>query len=126
MDYERSISRTAKENPKKFWEFVKSKTKVKDSIPDLEIPGTDGPNTNPEMTSTDKEKADVLSKFFSSVFIKDESEPVPNFEKRTNNILQNLIITEEMVLKKLQNLKTFFWYEKNRVNSNASKSKVQI
>ena len=44
IEYEKNISESAKCNPKRFWEYAKSKTKCKEVIPDLGIPGTDGPN----------------------------------------------------------------------------------
>jgi hypothetical protein len=36
--YEKNISISAKNNPKKFWNYVQSKTKVRSGIPDLQIP----------------------------------------------------------------------------------------
>ena len=106
LEFEKNISRNAKENPKQFWKYANSKTKVKDSIPDLDIPGTDDETGKFESTKTDKEKANVLSDFFSSVFTTENKQNIPPFEKLTDHILENLKTTQEMVLKKLKALKT--------------------
>ena len=34
-EYEKTVARQVKDNPKKFWKFVKSKTKSSSNIPDL-------------------------------------------------------------------------------------------
>ena len=39
VEYEKLVERNPKENPKKFWEYAKSKMKVRQGIPDLDIPG---------------------------------------------------------------------------------------
>ena len=63
--FERGISLEAKENPKSFWKFVKSKTKTRSVIGDLK-------NENGEWISDDHEKANELNSFFSLVFTKNE------------------------------------------------------
>ena len=60
---EKNTAYGAKENPKKFWSYVKSKSKTKTSISDMYKD-----NNKTELTNTDSEKADVLGEFFSSVF----------------------------------------------------------
>ena len=34
-NYEKNIAKDAKKNPKKFWQYVKNKTNVKQQLPDL-------------------------------------------------------------------------------------------
>ena len=62
-------------------------------------------NNKNETTKNDAEKADTLLNFFCSVFTKEGLENLPEFTKTTDEILPELIITEEMVMKKLKNLK---------------------
>ena len=63
--YEKNISLQAKNNPKVFWKFVGSKTKMKSKIPDLYTTEDEDPDM---MTGSDQEKAETLGKIFSSVF----------------------------------------------------------
>lgn len=57
-------------------------------------------------TKGEKQKADVLNDFFSSVFTREDHTNIPDFPNRkTRDEMQDLQITEEMVLKKLKKLK---------------------
>ena len=103
-DLEKEISRTAKENPKKFWGYVKSKMKTKTGIADL-IKKKDG--NHEELTKTDQEKAEVLADFFSSVFTLEPDTEIPKLEEKNyHDPLMNMLITQEEVQKKLLKLKT--------------------
>ena len=66
--YEKDIPIKSKENSKAFWKFVSSKTKLRSSIPSLFTVEHD-PN---KLTNDDQDKADILGKFFSGVFVKEE------------------------------------------------------
>ena len=59
--YERKLAEEIKVNPKSFWKYVRSKTKVKQGISNLER--QDG-----SFAHTDEEKAEELNKFFASAF----------------------------------------------------------
>ena len=62
-ELEKSIAKEAKENPKKFWNYVKSQRKTKERIPDLVM------DENSRQKSTnDTQKAETLSQFFASSF----------------------------------------------------------
>ena len=56
---EKDIAMSAKENPKKFWSYIKSKSKTKTSIADLY---TDESKTT--LTDSDEAKANVLGTSF--------------------------------------------------------------
>ena len=64
-EYERTIAQQAKINPKAFYSHVNHKLKTKPSIPDLDKPAR-------RVTSSDQEKAEVLNKFFTSVFTNED------------------------------------------------------
>ena len=70
-NFERDLAKNIKNNPKKFWHYVNSKSKTKTGVQSLK-------NDKGELVEGDKEKADILNQFFSSVFTKDISSTVPN------------------------------------------------
>ena len=99
-EYESDIMKSFKAKPKKFYNYLRSKQKVKVGVPDLEK--DDG-----SFTQTDSEISEVLSKFFSSVFTHESNDkPLPDFGKRCEVTLESVNITEDKVLKKLQSLKS--------------------
>ena len=75
--YEKGLSIQAKENPKAIWNYIKSKTKVKEGIGELHI---DPNNIKSAKTDDDKEKADILADYFSNVFTKEPEGPVPHLQ----------------------------------------------
>ena len=102
-EIENNIAATVKENPKVFYRHANSKTKVKSGIDDLEMYDEDGKFDR--LTVNDQEKAEALSEFFSSVFTTENDEEVPQLPKMTAKVLNEVDITEEVVLKKLNALK---------------------
>ena len=74
---EKDIAKNIKSNPKKFWQYANSKRKIKMGIPNLKISQAGG---EIKMTKDDSEKAEVLAKFFSSVFTAEPAGPVPFVE----------------------------------------------
>ena len=102
---EKTIAKCVKSNPKAFWQYSQQKLKKRSAIPDLQIPGTD---KDPKYATNDEGKAELLVNYFSSVFTKEpQNDEMPFFEKRNYlNELDDIDITRDMVLKKLQKLKT--------------------
>ena len=102
---EKKIAKNAKSNPKAFWNYTRSKLKTQSTIPDMVNPGTEN---NPQYTKNDSEKAEVFLNYFSSVFTQEtDTSDMPPFEARNyKDMLENIEITEDMVLKKLKKLKT--------------------
>ena len=70
-DYEHSLSKEVKSNPKAFFAYAKSKLKYASSIPDLK----DGS----KIITSDEGKATLFNSFFKSVFTK-EKNTLPDFE----------------------------------------------
>lgn len=64
-----------KENPKKFWTYVKSKTKARTSIPYYTWM-----QKKAKVSDNDYDKAEILANFYTSVFTKDNSEDLPVME----------------------------------------------
>lgn len=97
-EYENSIARGVKANPKGFWAYYKSKTKAKDNIPHL-ISQTGC------MSSCDQEKADIFNNFFSSVFTREDAANLPQAPSyRLQSCISNIVLTEDEVLKKLSEI----------------------
>ena len=97
-----NIAILSKSNPKKFWSYVNSKVKSHNQIGDLNY--TKSVTNGQKVATTNEEKVDILNDYFSSVFIEESYEEVeevaicgiPNMEK--------IVINEEIILKKLDNL----------------------
>ena len=99
-DKEAEIARESKKNPKKVWKHIKSKLKTKPGITELQFSETD---TTKGTTKNDKDKAEVLSKFFSSVFTEEPDGEVPSMEPKTEESLENVVVTAEDIAKRLKN-----------------------
>ena len=96
--FKKIIAKNLKKDPKSFWRYANSKIKTRSKISQLSK--TDG-----NLTENDKEKADVLNTFFSSVFTEENLNHIPTLENKYETPLKLLSITPEMVLKKLKRLK---------------------
>ncbi len=101
-EFEKKLAKESKTNPKAVWKYIHSKSKVKDGIADLYV---DPSNQNSPTTSNNKHKANILSKFFSSVFTDEPPGDIPRIpNKHCSEDMPRLIITELMVEKKLTEL----------------------
>ena len=97
--FEKKIAKDCKQNPKAFWSYYSSQNKTHSDIPTLE-------DERGKKFTTDKEKAEALNSFFSSVFTKEEATNIPHVPKQTRSTMEPLHFTEEEVLKVLGKLKT--------------------
>ena len=95
-DKEKKIANESKRNPKKFWNYVKSKLKTKPGISELLINESD-------TTKSDEEKAEVLSEFFAQVFTEEPGGDLPSMDIRTEEKLEDFVISAEKVEKTLRN-----------------------
>ena len=103
-NFEKGLAKEVKKNPKALWKYINSKSKTREGVSDLNIDPT---NTKSPLTKSDQEKAQVLGNFFTSVFTNEPDGDIPESpEKVINEAMGNLLITEEMVKKKLNKLRT--------------------
>ena len=100
---QKDVAKSCKENPKKIWNYIKSKSKCVNGIGDIKITDSDGA----KILCDDQEKSNAFVNYFSSVFTlekDDVTERMENNPKINYNML-DLVITEKMVLDKLLKLK---------------------
>ena len=97
--YEAKLAEDIKTNPKAFWMYTNSRLKTKSGIEDLlKDDGT--------LTGSDEEKANVLNRFFDSVFTDEDYSCVPSLpEPWTGLVLDDLTLTPQEVEKKLRGLR---------------------
>ena len=87
-DFETKIAQNAKDNPKQFWGYMKSRLKTRPKIPALRK--ADG-----STASNPKDKADLLNEFFSGVFtIENSDSPLPKTQEY-NEAITTILITPD-------------------------------
>ena len=92
------LAKEAKNNPKALFKYMSSKTKPRETIPDLQK--NDG-----NFTEGNKEKAEVLNTFFGSVFTKETDTDMPDCNFPVEGKLTNIEVTEDIFIKLLKKLK---------------------
>ena len=98
--YEKGVASEGKKNPKKFWRYVQDRMKSKSGIGTLKT--KDG-----SLITNDKDKAETLNEFFSSVFTNENKNNIPNLapgEYSNGAFLSEIIVTPKAVEKKLHEL----------------------
>ena len=98
--HERNIAKDCKENPSKFWRYVNEKCKTNVGVSSLK-------DEKGNLVTSDEERAEILNKFFTSVFLKEDVSNLPNIEEgcfSSGKNIQDVIITPEAVEKKLKKL----------------------
>ena len=99
-EYEKNVVFNCKTNSKCFWKYVRDKLDMKCGISSLKK--EDG-----SLATENKDKADVLNNFFSSVFTREDLVNIPYIGRssRSDGIeLTEIILTAEAVKNKLKNL----------------------
>ena len=71
--FETKLAQESKANPKAFWRYVSSKTKLRTGVGTLQGEGG-------KMAVTDEEKAEVINTFFSKVFTREDKDNIPNIQ----------------------------------------------
>ena len=99
---QKNIALTCKNNPKKFWQHVRSKTVSSPGIGDIKVPEGNAFKT----LSTDVEKAEVFSDYFSQIYtVESDVAFVELPEIMPLNSLPQIVFSEPVVLRKLDELK---------------------
>jgi hypothetical protein len=101
-DHEKDIANRSKENQKKFWQYVKSQTKTRPGVSDLKY--TDPETNQNKTTESDREKAEVLVNFFSTVFTTEPDGELPRFDTRSEKMMEGIQVDINTVKKKLEKL----------------------
>ena len=98
--HEKNISQKCKEDPNVFWKYVNAKSKTSAGLSCLK--DKDG-----NLLTSDKDKANALNNFFTSVFSKENLSNLPNLGEGSMSggvIVNDCIITEAEIVKKLKDL----------------------
>ena len=94
-NYEKEITTNAKTNPNLFLQYANPKAKTRIGVAQLVSDG-DYNCKNPKLTETDAEKTEILSDYFSSVFIHEPRGEIPTLpNKHVKNTLGKVNITEK-------------------------------
>ena len=100
-NFELNLARNVKGNPKLFWNYAKSRLKSRKAIPSLS-------KQNGEKAITDKDKAETLNDFFTSVFTIEDIDTIPPVSKLADvEPLVSIEITPKIVHKKLMKLNLY-------------------
>ena len=98
-EFEEDVAANIKGNPKRFWNYANSRLKTKPKIEDLR--DDDG-----LLKSGDQDKANILNKFFRSVFTMEDTNDIPRLSFRHDGAsLDDIDITSAAIEAKLSNLK---------------------
>ena len=97
---EKDIARQAKSNPKMFWRYINTKTKTREGISQLVVPGEN------RLSESDGEKAEALLKHFTSVFTTEPNEPLPTANNQSYKSELNSITVSPDMVKKVKEIKS--------------------
>ena len=100
-DFEKNICQNPKNNPKKFWWYVRHKLKTKSGV----APLLENVKDRESMKFDDQDKANILQRQFSGVFTREPDTEIPELPKRTKTNVRSPMVTETMVRKEILRLK---------------------
>ena len=98
--FEKGIAANVKFNPKEFWAYVRKKLNTKSGVSPL----SENVKDQDSLKFDDKDKANILQKQFSSVFIKEQVGELPSITNKTDNRIQDCAVSVEMVRKEILSL----------------------
>ena len=97
-DYESRLVSNIKVNPKAFWKYTNSRTKVRPKIGDLR-------DSSGLLESQDQVKAVILNNFFAGTFTSEDLATIPELRRRCDSQLTDVTISSQSVEEKLLTLK---------------------
>ena len=102
LNEERRVAKESKNNPKEFFAHVNSRKPVKNNIGPLK-------DENNKIVGEDLEMADLLNKYFASVFTSASmpGTPEPGIKFEGNEFLDKIIFSEEDIRMKIRKLNKF-------------------
>ena len=100
--FEQKLAKDIKTNPKSFYAYVRSKSKVKDKVGPLK-------DSEGHMVSEEEAMCDLLNEYFGSVFTSEISinelpEVTSMFNEDYSHMLGNIEITQEAILIRISKL----------------------
>ena len=97
-DREVKLAKEVKNNPKALYQYVSSRVKPRETIPELKTP--DG-----TYTDGDQQKAELLNNFFGSVFTQETDDEMPQCNYNVQSEINHTEVSTETITKLLQSLK---------------------
>ena len=95
---EKNLANAKETSTKTFANYIKSKSKTVTSIGPLK-------NSSGSLISSEKEIAEILNRFFASVFTKEDISNIPVRESETDVRLENVVFTTNKIRDKIKGLK---------------------
>ncbi len=96
--FEKKLATGKGGNNRPFFSYIKKKKKSRSSVGPLK-------NANKETVLEDGKMAEVLNRFFSSVFTREELGNIPEAENLQTEEMENVYFTEEKIRRKIRNLR---------------------
>ena len=105
IQYEVDLARQSKLKPKVIWDYINKKTKIKTAIGDLY---TNQDDVKSVKTEKDSDKAEILSEYFSSVFVNEpEGQDIPVLPRLVVQHTEIFNITTEDTQKLLHSMNIY-------------------
>ena len=96
---EKKLAYSGENNTKTFANYIKSKTKAHTGIGPLK-------DSEGKLVTDEKDMSENLNTFFASVFTNEDTSNIPTRDLETNEKLENVVITESIIRKKIIALKS--------------------
>ncbi len=100
--FEKNLAKEAKQNPKAVWRYINAQSKTRKGIGELHVDPTD---ENSGVTDCDREKAEILAEFFTSVFTREPDGEVPSLPERNVKYPMKWLTVTRAIEKCLKELK---------------------
>ena len=96
--YEKKLAKGVRQNKKAFFRYVNSKLTVRPEITEMQ-------NENGVLVDSDKDIANVMVKYFTSVYAVPSNEDMPDMNENYETEIGNIVISREDVQERLEKSK---------------------